>query len=692
MWTIDARVTVIARRPAAAGAPFRSLFVPRQYVCIPAFVLLAVALTARAVSAESQDPGWMRGLDELMSIEVTSVSKKQQRLADTSGAVYVLTREDIRRSGLRTVAELLRLVPGLHVAQIDANKWAISSRGMSSRWSNKLQVMIDGRSIYTPYFASVFWDAVDVPVQVIERIEVIRGPGASIWGANAVNGVINIITMGAATRRQTSVTAGTGSADFGAVLHEGRVGDRVGFRLFADVSGYDALTLAGGGGARDDWMQRRVGASVRTTLNTRDSLEASFRGSDSHTRSSHMRVTSLAPFDGGYEPFRTDAETWAAVGRWTRQLTGTGHLQVDGFVDEWRREDDLDHFRRTAELSLQHRVGGGARHDVIWGGGFRHTHEVTTGNRFIAVTPDHYDHRLLNAFAQDEISIVPERLRLTLGAKVEHRDYTGTSVQPTARLQWHVTPRRALWAAVSRAQRAPDRIERSMRLVMGTAALPDGGSAVMGIEGNPAVGAEWLTAYEAGYRTVLGRDLTVDLAAYYNRYAGLLANVPAAPYVAVDGTTPYLYMPLIYANAVDATTAGAEALVTYTPSARWKASGAYSLFSIDPEYTAPATAEFFDGLNAPRQHGFVRSTLSVSPTLDIDGTVFAVGAIRNLQLPSYARVDGRIAWRPRAPLELSLALQNLFDHRHIEFSSRSSVVAEPSQIRRSAYGAIRWRF
>jgi iron complex outermembrane receptor protein len=667
------------------------MFLVPRFARLAAIALAAAVGTAAPAAAQSDNPTWMRGLDELMSLEVTSVSKKEQRLADTSAAVYVLGREDIRRSGLRTVPELLRLIPGLHVAQIDGNKWAISSRGMSSRWSNKLQVMIDGRSIYTPYFASVFWDAVDVPVQAIERIEVIRGPGASVWGANAVNGVINIITMGAAIRRETSVAGGAGSTDFGSVLHEGRVGDRVGYRLFADASGYDELKVSGGAGAQDDWMQRRIGASFQATLNARDSLETSLRASDSHANSRHLAATALAPFDGQYVPFEADAETWAASTRWTRQLTGNGHLQVDGFVDEWRRRDDLDHFRRTADLSLQHRVGGAGRHDVIWGGGVRYTHEVTTGSFVIDLSQAHYDHVLASAFVQDEIR-VGERVHLTLGGKVEHRDYTGASLQPTARLHWRMTPRHAVWTAVSRAQRAPDRIERSLRLVMSAAPSADGVPAVLAIQGNPEIAPEWLTSYEAGYRAVLGGDVVVDLAAYYNRYSDLMANVPATPRVEFDRGLPFVFLPLVYANSVDAATAGGEALITYSPSSWWKLSGSYSLFSIDPSYTASATADTFDGLNAPRQHGFLRSTLSVTPTVDVDTTVFAVGGIRSMRQPAYTRVDGRIAWRPRGAVELSLAAQNLFDGRNVEFDSPSSVVAEPSEVPRTAYGAIAWRF
>ncbi len=661
----------------------------------PRFPLAAVAalmLVAAPSPAPAQDSGWMRGLDELMSLEVTSVSKKDQRIADTSAAVYVLTREDIRRSGLRTVADLLRLVPGLHVAQIDGNKWAISSRGMSSRWSNKLQVMIDGRSVYTPYFASVFWDAVDVPVSVIERIEVIRGPGASIWGANAVNGVINIITMDAVTRRETTVTAGAGATDFGAVLHEGRLGDRIGYRLFADASSFGELVLADGRGAQDDWDQRRIGGSFHATLNARDVLEGSFHGSDSHARSPHMAVTSLAPFDGQVVPFESVAESWAASGRWTRQLTGAGELQVEGFVDEWWREDYLDHFRRTLDVSAHYRPGAIGRHDLIWGGGYRATHDLTTGSPFASLSPEHHDDRLASAFAQDEIALAGGRVHATLGGKVEHRDATGLSFQPTARLHWRLAPGQAVWTAVSRAQRAPDRVERSIRLNIVGFPLPDGMPAVVALVGNPDVRSEWMTAYEVGYRTVLGGAATLDVAGYYNRYSDLMANVPAAPRVEFDSGRPYLLLPLQYINTVNATTAGGEAVITYTPSTRWKVSGSYSLFSIDPEYLGQATAASFDGLNAPQQHGFVRSSLSLPLAIELDTTLMATGGIRNLRQPAYTRIDNRIAWSPRPRVELSLVVQNLFDARQVEFSSRTSIVVEPSRVPRTAYGSIAWRF
>jgi iron complex outermembrane receptor protein len=365
---------------------------------------------------------------------------------------------------------------------------------------------------------------------------------------------------------------------------------------------------------------------------------------------------------------------------------------VAGFVDEWRRVDDLDHYRRTVDVSAQHHAGALGRHDVIWGGGYRATHDVTRGNLFISLSPEHQDYQLASAFAQDEIALAGGRVRATLGGKVEHSEFGGLSLQPTARLYWRMTPGQAVWTAVSRAQRSPDRVERSIRLNIMGFPLPDGMPAVVGLVGNPDVGSEWATSYEVGYRTALGGAATLDVASYYNRYSDLMANVPAEPEIALDGGRPYVFLPSVYANAVNATTAGAEAMVTYTPSASWTLSGSYSLFSIDPEYTGQATAEAFDGLNTPQQHGFVRSSLSLPLAIDLDTTLFMTGRIRSLQQPAYTRVDHRMAWRPRPRVELSLAVRNLFDATHVEFSSPSSVVVEPSQAPRTAYGAIAWRF
>ena len=659
---------------------------------VVALTLIAAILSGRPVAAQQPAPEWMKGLDELMSVEVSSVSKKEQRLADTSAAVFVLTRDDIQRSGMRTVADVLRLVPGISVGQIDGNKWAVSSRGMNSRFSNKLLVMVDGRSVYTPYFAGVFWDEIDVPVEAIERIEVVRGPGASIWGANAVNGVINIITMTPAFARETVVSAGGGSTGFGSVLHSGRVGDRTSYRLFADLSGYQSLTMPGGQSAHDGWTQNHLGGSLRTTLNDRDTLEAGMRGVGVRSDSVQRVVTSLVPYTESIGPSPTRAESWSASTRWTRELPSQGQLRLEGSFDKrWRDEISETGYNAT-DISLQHRIGVTGRHDVIWGTGYRESRELSQPSLTISLNPARYTHRLGNVFAQDDISFFSGRVHAVVGTKAEVRDQIGFGLQPTARVNWRATPTQSVWAAVSRAMRAPDRVERAFEFNLAGFSVPGQLPVVVSVLGNPDIEPEWLTAYEAGYRTVLGGGVVLDTSAFYNRYSDLKTIVQAAPMLENDVWGTYIRMPNTYVNLASATSAGSEAVLTYSPQRRVKLTGSYSLFTMRTHYIQPAMLDDGAEGSAPRQQGQLRASASLTRDVDVDAAVFAVGRIRDIAVPAYTRVDARVAWRPRSHVELSLVGQNLFDVSHVEFGGGSTNVAQPSDVRRATYGAISWRF
>jgi iron complex outermembrane receptor protein len=655
-----------------------------------AAVLLA---PSAAVAQDAPSPPWMRGLDELMSVQVTSVSKKEQRLEDTASAVYVLTRDDIRRSGMRTIPDLLRLVPGMDVAQLDGNKWAISARGMNSRWANKLLVMIDGRSVYTPYFAGTFWDSIDVPIQAIERIEVIRGPGASIWGANAVNGVINIITTATAVKDETEIAIGAGSDTYASALHDGRVGDRVGYRVFADGVAYAPLQRTGGIDAGDNWGQRRAGGSFHATLNGRDAVDGTAQISSSRSHWTNAFVQNLVPFTTVTKNALTDSRTWSATGQWTRQLRDHGQFIVQGAFDQWWRDDELisDHHRSTIDVSVQHRLPALGRNDVMWGVQYRNINETTLGSTEFWLTPTFYRHHLASAFAQDDIALANGRAHLVLGAKVEERDYLGWGVQPTARVHVRLTASQSAWAAVSRAQHAPDRVERSIRLNLAGFTLPDNTPAVVALIGNPEAKAEWLTAYEGGYRASFGDAATLDLSGYYNRYTDIDGVSDAAPQVQLADGRPYLLIPTEYFNGIDATTMGGEGELNVRPAEWVRLTAGYSLFSLDTTYLPGATAGYDIG-GAPRHQGQLRASVSLPHGVDLDAAAFAVGAIPSLQIPSYTRVDAHASWRLMSHLEVSVVGQNLFGPPHREFAGAATGIPDTSLVSRTGYGALTWHF
>jgi iron complex outermembrane receptor protein len=657
-------------------------------------VLLACVFAALVPSqAAAQDtPDWAKGLDDLLTLEVSSVARKAQRLVDASAAVYVVTRDDIRRSGLSSIPEVLRLVPGLNVSQIDGNKWAISSRGMNGRFSNKLVVLIDGRSIYTPFFAGVFWDQIDVPLAAVERIEVIRGPGASIWGANAVNGVINIITSHRAVTSRTVVSAGGGADDAVSVLHEGRINDRASYRVFGDVTAFDRVGFSGAA-ADDDWTQRHAGGSLHVTLNSRDSLEAAVRGVGVRATPFQRIVTSLVPYADAMQATEIDGDAWSATGRWTRQLKREGHLQVEAFFDEWSRQEMVDLHHYSIDLNLRHRVGILGRHDTMWGVGYHTSPEVSRGSLTVSLAPEEFQHHLANAFVQDDIALFGGRANAVLGTKVEYRGHLGWATQPTARLFFRLTPTQGVWAAASRALRAPDRIERSLRLNLSGGMVPGQPLPfVAAAVGNEDIGPEWLTAYEAGYRVVLLNAATVDAAAFYNRYSGIQALVEGAPRLELAAPIPYLLMPLQWANTIAAETTGGEVTTTYAPMAAVKLTGSYSLLSVKADGVVAGISGGYNIGGAPRHQGQMRVSFDLPRQIDVNAAWFAVGAIDDLQVPSYTRTDARIAWRMRPGLEWAVSGQNLFGAPHVEFDGAAALVTRASLVRRTVRLGLTWEF
>jgi iron complex outermembrane recepter protein len=662
--------------------------------CSAIVVVLAVALVPAVAGAQDASPDWMRGLDELMAMQVTTVARKEQRLVDTAAAVYVLTKEEIRRSGLRTVPDLLRLVPGLHVAQQDGNKWAVSARGMNGRFANKLLVMIDGRSIYTPYFAGVFWDSIDVAVEDIDRIEVIRGPGASMWGANAVNGVINIITGSSPVRRETRVTAGVGNTDFASVAHQDRLADRFGYKVTASVNGHDALRLANGASAGDEWRDRTAGAQFDVTFLNGDRLEASARAMASRPTYLASYVTSLAPFTSETSTLTALSDTWMARLGWTRELRRGGELSIEAFTDGWTRRDEaFDHRRRTTDVTLQHQLGQLGRHNVQWGAGTRITAERTAAaGLFAALQQEDYDHHILNVFAQDDVTI--GRAQVVVGTKVAHQDSIGWHIQPTARVHWTLSPTAGAWAAVSRALRAPDRLERGVRMNLFGLEAPGRLPIVFTLEGNSDAEAERLLAYEVGYRTSAGPAVSVDVAAYYNKYDGLQTLVAAAePTLDFDAGRPYLRWPSSYANLFEARTAGGEVTATVAPTLRWKLTGSYTLFSYKGRFVPPAVdINGADGGAAPRHQGQLRYSVNLPGAIEADAMLFATAGLPApfYTVPAHARLDARLGWRPVAPLQLSLTLQNLTDGTQPEFVNVQAI--NPSVVPRSAALSVSWHF
>jgi iron complex outermembrane receptor protein len=634
-------------------------------------------------------------LEELMNIEVTSVAKKEQKLSEAAAAIYVITQEDIHRSGATSIAEALRMVPGLQVAQIDAHSWAITSRGFSGRFANKLLVLIDGRSVYTPLFSGVFWNAQDTLLEDIERIEVIRGPAGTLWGANAVNGVINIITKSAKETQGGLVSAGGGTESaFGAVRYGGKIGDNAFFRVFAKYFDRDDFS---GSDPRDEWKAGRGGFRVDWKVAEKDSLM--FLGDYYNSElGERIPVSSLTP------PFtRTLSGHFPmaggnVLGHWNHSFSDTSDMRIQMYYDRYELKGPVDsETRNTFDFELQHRFALAKRHDLVWGLGYRFTTDQIRNSPTIIFRPSSRGDHLFSAFVQDDITLVENRLRLTLGSKFEHNDYTGFEVQPNVRLLWTPHERHTMWAAVSRAVRTPARFDHTGRGNATTfpplsPSCPSPFPCELALLGGRNFESEELIAYELGYRSQLTPRFSVDIATFYHVYDHLLTGQPGSPFLELSPPPPHVVLPIRADNLMHGEGYGVEIAGTWNVTDRWRLGLGYTLLRLQLHLERPTVGTQGEGneKNSPKNQFHLRSYLDLPYNLKFDAALYYVDSLPNKKVSSYVRGDARLGWNPTKSLDVSIALQNLFDRRHREIEPE--FLANPTSVERSVYGKITWRF
>ncbi len=627
-------------------------------------------------------------LEDLTKLEVTSVSKHKEKLVDAPAAIFVITQEDIRRSGVTTIAEALRLAPGLEVARVDAHDWAITSRGFNSVFANKLLVVIDGRSVYTPLFSGVHWDVQDTMLEDIDQIEVIRGPGATLWGANAVNGVINITTKSAKETQGGLVTGGYGTEEqgFGSARYGGKLGDHAFYRVYGKYFNRDSSALRAGGQANDAWDMYRGGfrADWEPSIQNAFTLQGDgYAGTPNHTE------TLFTP----QPPYMTTVQDVAhisgadAIARWTHSFSEESDLRLQGYFDWAHRE--LAFFqeeRTTLDFDLQYRHALGRWQALTWGVGYRYTDgELSKSNFSLAFNPADRVNRIFNTFVQDEITLVQDRLRLTLGSKFENNDYTGFEIQPSARLSWTPHPRHSVWAAVSRAVRTPSRAEEDSRIVTGIAP-----PVVATVDGNPAFASEVLLAYELGYRFQPQELLSLDLAAFYNDYDRLRSLEPEP----LDFSAPtYVRFPKLFSNGLKGETYGAELAANFQAAEWWRLRGSYSCLQVQLQQKPGSldTSSPASRGDSPHHQVSLRSLMDLPHHLQLDCTGRYVDHLPNQNIPGYVSLDVRLGWRPTGKLELEVVGQNLLDNRHPEFNP-SIIQYQKTAVERAVYGKITFRF
>ncbi len=620
-------------------------------------------------------------LDELLDLEVVSVAKVPEKVINTPAAITVITGEDLRRNGVQNIPEALRMVPGMHVYQIDANKWAVSARGFASRFANKMLVMIDGRTVYSTLFSGVFWDVQDVMIEDIDRIEVIRGPGGTLWGANAVNGVINIITKDSADTQGglVALRAETGPDGEVSIRYGGWLNDKLSYRVYGKFFDRENFDIPAGGDAADEWHQGRGG--FRMDMNVSATNKLTLQG-DIYDGKSGESVRYLTPFPPYDNLAKADAPVSGAnlLGRWTRAFSKSSEVTLQLYYDHIERDEFLvDETLDTADIDFQHRLQVTGDLEILYGLGYRYARGDTTGKEAIpgvysyAMDPQVREDNLFSGFLQGRLPFADKRGELTLGTKVEHNDYTGIEWQPSVRMMWNVNSDNSIWGAISRSVRTPSRLEEDGEVNAGAFLLPpqQGGlPSFVRLTGNKNVDSETVYSYEAGYRSRLADTVFVDLSMYYNQYRDLITGVPiGAPFPEYSPTGSRLILPVLVDNGRDGETYGAELSCSWSPVGWWRLSGSYTWFHMNTLHTGTsveARQGFNEDENANQFFSLV-SYMDLPHNFEVNTSLYVVGALDGLDIDAHVRFDLNLSWHPTGNLTVSAGGHNLFDDSHQEF-------------------------
>jgi iron complex outermembrane receptor protein len=646
-------------------------------------ITVTLMLLGGALYAQENPDLTSLSVDDLMNVEVTSVSRRGQKLSDTAAAVFVITQDDIQRSGATSIPEILRIVPGLDVARLTGNSWAISARGSNGQFSNKLLVMIDGRSVYTPLFAGVFWDVQDTLIEDIDRIEVIRGPGGTLWGANAVNGIINIITKHAIETQGRLISVGGGDIDgsSASARYGGSLGRDGHYRVYG--KSFDRPDSVGGATpALDAWALNRAGFRADWTSRRGDTFTAQgdlYRGT---------AVNGGGPVDPA-NPYDSRATSTRVSGQdlqflWKSVQSSRSDTTLQAYLDDSARRDPallLD--RRTLDIDFSQHLKLGSRNDTVWGAGYHRSHDHVDGPGFQLVRDSNVD-ATASAFVQDEIAVAPA-LRVIVGTKVQYDKTSNVQFQPTLRLLFKVNQRQTIWAAATSAIRTPAETERYGRIVVG--AFPDGtgNTGLIVVNGNPALKAERVESYEVGYRWQVSPNTGLDATAFHNRLHDLLATATPVPFVDSSGR---LIVPLNIVNSMEGMAYGGELFLTETLSPVWNIEVGYAFLRANTMSNAGIRS---DTITDPRHQLQLRSNTKLPGGVALDAAVFYVGRIGS-SVPAYLRLDTQLSWHPGKRWEMSISGQNLLHERHAEFAGSDGQGDAVPSIRRTVNGRITWRF
>jgi len=660
--------------------------IARKHALAAALLILTAAAFAHAESDDdATQPARLKelSLEELSNVEVTSVSRRPEKLSTVASAIQVITSDEIRRSGATSLPEALRLADNLDVAQKNSHDWAVTARGFNTALANKLLVMIDGRTVYTPLFSGVFWDVQNVLLEDIDRIEVISGPGGTLWGANAVNGVINIITKSSADTQGAYVEAGAGDSlrDSVGARYGARVSPDVTLRVYGQSFDRDEEEKADGDPAHDDWRHSQAG--FRLDAGASPSNRLTVQG-DYYDGDENIVSGGKARVDGAN-----------LLGRWSHVVSDRSDFSLQVYYDRTHLSDpipalvlngiefapagnlidDLD----TFDVDFQQRLRIADSNEIVWGFGYRHTRDEVSNAPALAFLPATLDQNLYSAFIQDEAAL-RDNLALTFGTKLEHNDYTGFELEPSLRLQWTFAPSQSLWAAVSRAVRTPSRVDRDL-------VEPAPPQALVVLEGSSDFSSESVVAKELGYRAQLGSSLALSITAFHNDYHDVRST----------GITPATLLPFVFENNLEGATYGAELSADVRLAPWWRLRAGFDSFE-EHLHVKPGQFDLNDAHNEtadPSHRWSIRSSMDLGRQIELDIGLRRVGA-RDINngptigvVPAYTEMDLRLGWRATEHLELSIVGANLLHERHVEYGYPDGNQVE---IGRSVFGKIAWRY
>ena len=669
---------------------------------------LSIVLTGFAFTAHAQDDGLldiegdMADFDvaQLINLTVTSPGKKEQAIRKVASAISVLTNDQIRRSGATSIPEALRLVPGLHVARINADQWAISARGVNGRFTDDLLVLIDGRTVYNSIFSGVFWDDQDVMLEDVDRIEVIRGPGATLWGSNAVNGVINIITKESGETSGGLLNLGGGSEDqgFGGLRYGGTVGEDTDYRVYAKGRVYDDTELVTGGDTPDGWESVRGGFRVDHDL--ADDQEVTVQGDVQYSDldGSVTIPTLTPPFSSGLDIDDRESVTANVLGRWSQDLDTDSDVQVQVYYDLIDRDEGvLDISQNTFDIDFQHRFPLGESNDVIWGGGYRYIESDLEGTvpGFLWFDPERKGQTIVTGFIQDQITIIEDVLDLIIGTKLEFNDFSNSDleVQPSVRTVYTPNDTVSVWAAVSRAVRTPGRTDRHLSLSQATIPpnpMTFGLPAFPVLTGNSSQESEDTLAYEVGARAQVTDEVAFDVAFFYNDVNDVLSISTGMPFVTMSPMPTHVEIPLNFGNDAERYVYGVETTVDINPVDWLNVLAAYTFLDVNVE---PALASGDEGRatsdenSDPEHQVLVRAQVDLPNDVELDLIYRAIDELSDFGIGSYSELDARLGWRATEDIEIAVVGENLIDDSHREYDS-TFILQGSSEIERAVKGEI----